>query len=308
MRIGGSFPLNQAGAFVITLPSGGWAYLPMGNYLALPGASSQLQYFDPQAAFWRNLPGGAYDCDGYNYRILNTTGTTGVATISGAGSGATNGIGTPATGVSLVPMASGGGGRTARYYPIVGGSLPALNVAQGGSGFAVTPLILIDPPPYGGIQATAVCTLTAGAVATATLVNVGAGYTALPNVYVVPQFLDYPGAPSLITGLAQPGAPPGAIAGGGGVTGGTGILPPQNWRYGLQIASPISSGALINFGAGVLAGSGTLTGVVLVDGGTLYAAGATTMTVTGAGAATTTLANPTAPANDTTVLQMFVND
>jgi hypothetical protein len=140
------------------------------------------------------------------------------------------------------------------------------------------------------------------------LVNIGAGYTSLPNVYVIPQFSEYPGAPSLITGLTQPNAPPGAIAGGAGPYGVGGIQPPQNWRYGLQTAAPLTSGALINFGAGVLGGSGTLTGVVLVDGGTLYAAGATTMTVSGAGAATTTLANPTAPANDTTVLQMFVND
>ena len=191
MRIGGSFPLNQGGSFPISLAGGGYAYLPMGNYLYQLGANTQIQWFDPILSAWRvaanQSSGGALSVDGYDYRIINVTGTIGVATVTGAGSGATNGIGATATGVTVAYSAPAVLGRAARGFAIVGGSLPALVVAQGGSGFTSLPLILIDPPPPGGIQATAVCTLTAGAVATATLVNVGAGYTAIPNVYVVPQ-------------------------------------------------------------------------------------------------------------------------
>jgi hypothetical protein len=312
MRVGGPNILNQASSFPLTLPGGGFCYLPMGNYLTLLGTNTVLQWWDPVGALWRDITGvtsstQAISVDGYNYRLLNTTSTTGVATVTGAGSGATNGIGQQATGVTVTAQAAPAGGRTARYFAIVGGSLPALNVAQGGSGFLVPPLILIDPPPYGGIQATAVCTISAGAVATATLVNVGAGYTALPNVYVIPQFLDYPGAPSLITGAIPPNFPPGFIAGGAGQSGG-GTLPPQNWRYGLQIATPITSGALINFGAGAIGGSGTVTGITLVDGGLGYTAAATTLTVTGAGAATATIANPVAAANDTSFIQASINE
>ena len=312
MRVGGALTFNPAGSFPITLVGGGYCYIPPGQYLVLPGPNTCMQWWDPVGALWRDVTPITSDMqgisiDGYNYRLLNTTSTVGVATITAAGSGATNGIGTPATGVTVTAMASAGG-RTGRYFPIVGGSLPALVVAQGGSGFAVPPLILIDPPPYGGIQALATCTISAGAVATATLTNVGAGYTTIPNVYVVPQFLDYPGAPSLITGAIPPNFPPGTIAGGAGQVGGTGVLPPQNWRYGLQIASPVSSGALVNFGASpVLGGSGTVTGITLVDGGNGYAAGVTTISVTGAGA-TATLANPVAAANDTTYLQAFINE
>jgi len=140
----------------------------------------------------------------------------------------------------------------------------------------VPPLILIDQPPLGGIQATAVATITAaGALASVTLVNPGAGYTVLPNVYVIPQFLDYPGqlalpytVPVSPTPIA-PNFPPGQIAIGPGGTSFAGVIP-QNFAQGLQASSPSTAGALVTFGAGVLAGSGTLTGLVVFDYGSGY--------------------------------------
>jgi hypothetical protein len=52
--------------------------------------------------------------------------------------------------------------------------------------------LLIDPPPPGGVPATAVCTLTAGAIGAVTVTNQGAGYRAAPNVKVVPWPNDTP--------------------------------------------------------------------------------------------------------------------
>ena len=315
MRIGGSLPLNRAGSFPISLAGGGYSYLPMGNYLYQLGPNTQIQWFDPILSAWRvaanQSSGGALTVDGYNYRIINVTGTIGVTTVTGAGSGAVNGIGATATGVSVSYSAPAVLGRAARGFAIVGGSLPALNVAQAGSGFTALPLILIDPPPPGGIQATAICAITGGAISSATLTNVGAGYTSIPNVYVVPQFLDFPGQLpfSFTNPPVPPNFPPGQIAGGAGPSGVGGALPPQNWAYGLQIAFPITSGALINFGASpVLGGSGTVTGITTSDGGQNYTAVAQTVTVTGAGAATATVATPVAAVNDTSFLQAFINE
>ena len=46
------------------------------------------------------------------------------------------------------------------------------------------PIVKIDPPPLGGLQATAYATLTAGAVSSFTVTNQGAGYTSIPGVTI----------------------------------------------------------------------------------------------------------------------------
>jgi hypothetical protein len=315
-RLGGPFPFNQSNSYAVSLVGGGFAYIPPGENLVLLGNNTVLQWWDPVGDVWRGTTAvtgsvSAISTDGYNYRILNVTGTQGAVAVTAAGSTGTNGIGAAATGAAI-SLSAPVSGRTARAYAIVGGSLPALSVAQAGSGFLVPPVILIDPPPYGGIQATAICTISAGAIATATLVNVGAGYVNLPAVYVVPEFLDYPGSIPLTTASAgvPPNFPPGLIAGGGtGAAAVGGILPPQTWKYGLQLAQPLTSGALINFGAATtVSGSGTLTGVVVVDGGQGYTAVAQTGTVTGVGAATISVATPVAGVTDTSFIQTGINE
>lgn len=273
MRIGGAFPFNFSGAFPVVLAGGQYIYPPAGNYLMTLGAQTCLQWWDPVGYNWRNVsqPNAEtfqISVDGYNWRLANLSGVVQGASITNAGSGGTNGIGPTQTG-STVTFAAGssGAGGTATGYAIVGGSLPALSVAQAGSGFVTPPLILIDPPPQGGIQATATCTInSAGGIASATLANVGAGYTSLPNVYVVPQFGFYPGAPTSpytlpASGPPQPYVPPGQITN----------MPPGAWTaQGQNPAFPATAGALINFGAGVLGGSGTLTGIVMTSYGYGY--------------------------------------
>lgn len=274
MRLGGPFPFNFSGSFPVVLAGGQVLYLPAGNFLGTLGSQTCLQWFDPVAYAWRNVAPNAetfqISCDGYNWRLINLSGVVQGATITAAGSGGTNGIGPTQTG-STVTFAAGSAntGGQATGYAIVGGSLPALSVFQAGSGFLAPPLILIDPPPLGGIQATATCALnTAGAIASATLTNVGAGYISLPNVYVIPQFAQYPGLPTLpytlpSSGPVQPNVPPGLIAN----------QPPGPFcAQGQSPAFPATAGALINFGAGVLGGSGTLTGVVVSTNGYGYTA------------------------------------
>ena len=285
MRLGGAFPFNQAGDFPLSLGGGGYIYLPAGNYLITPGNQSLIQWWDPlSGGAWRNYvcpPNGflPVGLDGYNYRLINMSGVVQAASITNAGSGATvNGIGPTVTGVTISFAAAPANGQTAKGYAIIGGSLPALSIANAGSGFVVPPLILIDPPLYGGIQATATATITsAGVLNAVTLNNAGAGYTALPNVYVVPQFLDYSGAPVLPGSGAQAvNFPPGTFQN----------APPQTFMQGLTPTFPTTGGALVNFGAATgVSGSGTLTGIVVTDFGSLYtsAGGVPAITIAGGG-------------------------
>jgi hypothetical protein len=283
MRIGGPIPFNPAGSFAVTLGSGGYFYMPPGNFLVSPGGQTVMQWWDPVQSTWRNLgpapaTGIPIQCDGYNWRMVNLSGVVIGGAITNAGSGGVNGIGPTQTSTTLGVGTPGGNGQVGEGYVIIGGSLPALSIAQAGSGFVVPPLILIDAPPLGGIQATAVSTITAaGVLNSVTLVNAGAGYTVLPNVYVVPQFLDFPGQPELPYTIPQsptpvaPNFPPGQIAIGPGGTSFAGVIP-QTFTQGLQAAFPSTSGALVNFGAGVLAGSGTLTGLIITNYGSAYTA------------------------------------
>lgn len=282
MRIGGPLPFNPAGSFAVSLGGGQYFYIPPGNYLVSPGGQTILQWWDPVQSAWRNIspapaPGMAVQCDGYNWRLVNMSGVVQGAAITNAGTTGVNGIGPTQTGTTVSFAAPGGNGQTAKGYVIIGGALAAPTITQAGSGFSVPPLIVIDPPPAGGIQATATATISAAGVLNGvTLLNPGAGYTVVPNFYVVPQFLDYPGQPALPYTIPSapapvaPNFPPGFIAGGAGPGGTGGILPPQNFMQGLQIAFPITTGALVTSGA--LTGSGTLTGVIVTDYGSLYTA------------------------------------
>lgn len=162
--------------------------------------------------------------------------------------------------------------------------MQAPTIAQAGSGFVVPPLIVIDPPPSGGTQATAICTLTAspGGLATVAMVNVGAGYTASPNFWIIPQTNQYQGGPEVtITAGSIP--PPGLVF-------------PANAVPGNQNTSP--TGAQLTSNA--LTGSGTLTDLKLIYPGNGYT-GTPTISFSGGGltsaTATVTVGNTT-PAND----------
>ena len=263
-RIGGAFPFPTAqvaeGGGIVSLASGGIFSMPPGEWALITGGTTVLQWYDPINQTWRGYQDPAGDgqyisSDGYNYRLINVSGTVSGALITVAGSGGTNGIGSVATGVSVAFAApvSGQVNQTATAYAIIGGSVAAPTIAQAGSGFSVPPLIVIDPPPPGGVQATAVATINAaGGISAITMVNVGAGYAASPNFWIMPQAAYYAGGPSG-SFAAAPFPPPGVVFASNAL--------PGNQNTG-PVAAQLTSNALT--------GSGTLTGIVIVDPGNLY--------------------------------------
>lgn len=285
-RIGGQFPFPQQapanGDGTIVLPSGASYNLPPGDFAVTPGSQTNLQWFDPNLLGWRGLqaPGGTFDyisSDGCNYRLVNLSGVCVGALVTNPGSGGTNGIGPAATGVTIAfgAPAAGGTFATATGYAIVGGSVQAPTITQGGSGFIQPPLILIDAPPVGGVQATAYATVSsAGIVTGITMQNVGAGYASSPNFYVFPQNPVYSGSP--IAGLAANAFPP------------PGLVYPTNLPAGSLYQPNISlSGCQLT--SNPLTGSGTLTGIGILDFGNGYT-GTTipSVTIVGCGAAAAT--------------------
>lgn len=289
MRLGGAFPLQisdvSTGGPAIQLSPGETFYPPPGNYLVWLGLVTGLQVWDPLQQQWRTagqptIEAQAFDTDGYNWRLVNLSGVVTGANITNAGSGATNGIGAVATGVTITLSAPAAPGVTATAQPIVGGAVVAPTVSQAGTGFLVPPLIIIDPPPQGGIQATAICTLTAigGGISSVTMVNAGAGYTATnPQFYILPQTAQYQGGPasSLAAGAIN-------VA---GIVNTLSALPGWGVATGQSVSG--STGALLN--PATLTGSGTLTGINITSYGTNYT-GTTipAITITGCGAAAAT--------------------
>jgi len=275
-RIGGPFNFGQT-ALPIALGPGGIFVPPPGNYLVTLGLTTVLQYYDPTLQEWRVYAQPQADAlpvamDGTNWRLVNMSGVVIGANITNAGSGATNGIGQAATGVSVSFGAAPSNGVAAQGYAIVGGAINStITITNAGSGFVVPPLLLIDPPPVGGIQATAVCTInSSGAIQAVTVTNAGAGYLTAPNVYVVPQPAGY-GAWN--TGLGS-------------------VNNPANTPYSLVIPQTglvgASGTAQLTVNA-TLAGSGTVTGIVMTSlGGGYTGTTIPTITITGAGSAAAT--------------------
>src|SRR5215469_13150499 len=165
-QVRGAFPLPISNPFEgmgrIQLASGACFYFPSGNYIASTDANSIIEVWDPVETSWRTWittsNSESVDCDGYNFRARNTSGSVSSFAIANAGSGMTNGIGPTATGVTIA--VSGGtqttGNPLPTAYAIIGGTVTAPTITRGGSGFTAVPTLVIDPPPAGGIQATAI--------------------------------------------------------------------------------------------------------------------------------------------------------
>jgi hypothetical protein len=231
-----------------------------------------------------------FSCDGGNYRFVNMSGVIVGAQITNAGSGGVNGIGPNQTG-STVSFAAGGtgAGLTAQGYPIVGGSVPVPTINNGGSGFLVPPTIFCDPPPTGGIQATFTATISAAGVITAiNQINAGAGYTSIPQFYIVPQWQFYNGAPRFLGDTGIPPIPATAWA--------PGLINPANVWNGSPYQGNLSSASGAQLTGNALTGSGTLTGIVVTEFGGGY---------TGAASATVTLGGTSLGAAAATAIFSF---
>jgi hypothetical protein len=308
-QIRGVFPLPQtspqiAGVDqVVELGSGCVYVMPSGNYLCATGPNTALEWFDPLATQWRPMVAdpayNEFSSDGTNYRLVNMTGGVSTVTVSGAGSGGTNGIGPVQTGTTVAFSASPTGAwMTAQGYGIVGGSVPAPTVTQAGSNFVVPPIVCCDPPPVGGIQATFVAQINAsGGIASVTQVNPGAGYTSVPQFYVIPQPQYWQGGQRWPGDtIVQPWPAPGLVN------------QANVWPGTIFQPNIATAGALLTGNA--LTGSGTLTGIVVIYNGGGYATG-TPPTLSFAGGSltgmTATATVATAPANDVSYLQAKVN-
>jgi len=196
----------------VTLQSGQYAVLPGGQYLVQLGKYSALQWYDPISTTWRNfnaITAGSivpFTSDGYNYRIMNLSGTVvgGVVTTGGTSNAAKNGIwlaGSSSTTGATATVAAPANAptQTAQMNVIVGGAIQqTITVTAGGSGYVIPPIISFSPPPAGGLLPTAYAVLTAGAVSSVTVVDQGAGYTSAPTITVTPVFGD-PGVGAVLT-------------------------------------------------------------------------------------------------------------
>jgi len=288
VRLGGAFQIGEQ-PYQVPLAGGAAYYIPEGNYTAVLGPYTALEFWDWQQQQWTVISGpqtygttGSYPMafltDGYNYRLRNVSGTVKSTSITGAGSAGTNGIGTAATGVTIGVTAAPSTGITASFFPIVGGQIgSSATITAAGSGLVAPPLLVVQPPPPGGIQATMTCVVTAGAVSAVTVVNQGAGYTAVPQVLVVPQLPSYAGATP-----PSPGTLP--------------VLGTQDFGTLVTQWNPVFGAYFKNIGAfttlpvitaGALAGSGTLTGIGIFLPGIGYTS-APTLTITGMTSATAT--------------------
>lgn len=212
------------GTNAIELAAGQIVQLPAGTYMAALGTYTSLLWLDPVTGVYRPisaLPDRAsilIDSDGGNYQLGNLTGCVVGALITTAGTLYTNGIGSAQNG--LVVTASAGG---STWVAVTGGAINStIAITAGGQTYLYPPILVIDAPPTGGIQATAYCTISAGAINAVTVVNQGAGYVTAPNIRVINDPRDTTGTGGILTVNAT-------LAGSGGLT----ALYPSNYGTSL---------------------------------------------------------------------------
>jgi hypothetical protein len=235
-------------ASTLTLPRGTW----LVHLLAGSGAACSIQYKDPVRQEWANIVAPAAELyevlqsDGFNIRVMNVSDAAWGGIVTAAGSGY-------AQGTTTVTAGTG----NSVWQPLIGGAVGAITVDVAGSGYTMTPTVFIPAPPAPGIAATALATLSAGAVSAITVsgASAGAGYLTAPPIVIIPDPTDPALAAGLITNAAA---------------------------------------------HCVLAGAGTLTGLLLVNFGAPLTT-APTLTVNGAGTAATATTNPATVVAATTV-------
>lgn len=202
---------------VITLSPGDQLPLPAGDWYVTLGPYSVLEFNDPVQQAWRidrmaSRGGGQpifVKSDGFNYRVANLTGCPVTGIVIAGGTGYLQ---------STTTITPGSGNST--WQAIVGGqltytSMATVNGVIGGANYSVAPIVFIPAPPAPGIQATARAEIANGTVSSVVMTNVGAGYTTLPDVQILPNPTD-PNfgsitQASVVLGLAGSGAVTGAI-------------------------------------------------------------------------------------------------
>lgn len=213
----------------ISLAAGRTWLIPAGTFAITPGPVTMVQNKDPISGLWRTF--GAWgnqtrylNSDGVNFRLANLTGCMVGALLTNKGSGYTS--------APTVTASAGSPALTAILSP----SLSSVTITTAGSGYTYPPIVIVAPPPSGGIPATAIATISGGVVNAVTVINEGAGYSAgIPTITVItdPRDTSTTIVSAVLTGVltaagtvkavvvTDPGAPQTAVAtlsfaGGGG--------------------------------------------------------------------------------------------
>ena len=176
----------------VSLPPGGDIIIPPGQWMINVLFNSQLQMLDPVTQTWVPYcpqPGAniqAVESDGVNYRVMNPTGFPIGAVVNASGSGFTS-----------APAIAAANPTGSLWTAVIGGGIASLSCPStvanaSGVGYSVPPILCIAPPPSPGVQATAVCAISGGAISNFTVINPGAGYPSgsPPVVIAIPQQSD----------------------------------------------------------------------------------------------------------------------
>lgn len=167
---------------VVSLAAGEcWTVSPAGWYVITTGKYTTFQQYDPITGIWRTCGAGQQEgsvqfcySDGVNYRLSNETGTIAGALVTNAGSNYTS---APAVTAA---------GSNALFRAIIGGAInTTITVTNGGTTYTYPPIVLIQAPPAGGVQATAHAVLTSNAVSSVVVDDQGAGYSIAPIITFV---------------------------------------------------------------------------------------------------------------------------
>jgi hypothetical protein len=236
-----------------------WVISPAGWYYVVLSKYHTIQQYDPITQTWRGVGSGNtgsmaeyFYSDGVNYRIVNQTGCPVGALLTNSGSGyVTAPTFAPNTGNSIWKAILGGA--------VGNGTVGAAPIiTNGGLNYTYPPTVWVSPPPAGGIQATMTCTISSGVVNTLTVVDQGAGYTSAPQIV----FINDPREVNPATSYA------------------TGTNVPAVITQGYNAAATCS-----------LTGSGTVTGLLLLDHGQGNQSSIVTLTASSGAAAATVIMN-----------------
>jgi hypothetical protein len=149
------------------------------------------------------------------------------------------------------------------------GSVGSIGITNAGAGYTEAPNVVIGAPPTGGVQATAVATVTTGAggVASVNVTSGGTGYTALPGVTF--------SAPTTVGGITAQGV---ATISGGLVVAVTVTNPGSGYLTAPSVT--FSSGAA---SATAVLSTGQVNTITLTNAGAGYTS-PPSVTITGGGA------------------------
>ena len=236
----------------LLLGSGETFVVPAGNWIVNPGPYTFIQYRDPVTRLWRNTsqtPNASRTLisDGVNVRLANLTGCALGAIITNVGSGYTS-----------APSVSPSAGSSA-WTAIVGGAISTtVTITTAGAGYSHKPQLIVEPPPAGGLPATAYVTVSAGAIATVVVLDQGAGYVTAPRITVVPDPRDTITTQAVLTAT---------LTGSGTITG---IVCTDHGNPLTSVPTLTISGGGGASGAATVVMCFTATGLTVAGGGAVY--------------------------------------